>query len=135
MTLGDHGVYTRGIREPYQKSFMDQRYYNIGRRSLAEVISVKEADFQQFKKKYDSLIIMRFSPNEEELSRFQKVFIEIVENLGITYRMQYIFHVEGYFSVKVTPLGANLSMLEEKEEGELNAFLKEASSWLGQWFK
>ncbi|KAI5405537.1 hypothetical protein KIW84_052358 [Lathyrus oleraceus] len=114
---------------------MDQRYYNTGRRSLAEVISVKEADFQQFKKKYDSLIIMRFSPNEEELSRFQKVFIEIVENLGITYRMQYIFHVEGYFSVKVTPLGANLSMLEEKEEGELNAFLKEASSWLGQWFK
>lgn len=37
--------------------------------------------------------------------------------------------------MKVIHLGANLSMLEEKEKGELKALFKEASSWLDRWFR
>lgn len=37
--------------------------------------------------------------------------------------------------MKVTPLGKNLCLLEEHEDGELKALMEEASSWLGQWFK
>ncbi|KAI5434689.1 hypothetical protein KIW84_021493 [Lathyrus oleraceus] len=76
-------------------------------------------------------VLLRFFTNEEGLSRFQKAFIGIVENSGLTYRMQDIFHVEGYFPMKVTPLGANLCLLEEQEDGGSMALIKEVSLWLG----
>lgn len=66
---------------------MDHKYHNRGRRSFAEMISGKEAAFQQSKLKDGPLVLLRFFPNEEGLSRFQKAFIGIVENSGLTYRM------------------------------------------------
>ncbi|CAI8610467.1 unnamed protein product [Vicia faba] len=57
-----------------------------------------------------------------------------VENSGPTYNMQEYFNMEGYFGVKVTPLGSNLYLLEEREDGELKALIKEASDWINQWF-
>lgn len=123
---GDHVIQTRGIRDPVGKSFMDHKYHNRGRRSFVEVISGKEAAFQQSKLKDGHLVLLRFFPNEEGLSRFQKAFIGIIENSGLTYRMQDIFHARGYFFVKVTPLGENLCLLEEHEDGELKALMEEA---------
>lgn len=43
--------------------------------------------------------------------------------------------MEGYFSVQVTPLGANLFLLEDRVEGELETLVKEGKDWLSQWFK
>ncbi|GAU42969.1 hypothetical protein TSUD_188420 [Trifolium subterraneum] len=45
------------------------------------------------------------------------------------------FHIQGYFGVKVTPLGSNLTLLEEQEEGEIQALMEDAKGWLDQWFK
>ncbi|GAU51106.1 hypothetical protein TSUD_141480 [Trifolium subterraneum] len=45
------------------------------------------------------------------------------------------FHRQGYFGVKVTPLGANLALLEGQEEGEIHALMDDTKGWLDQWFK
>lgn len=38
--------------------------------------------------------------------------------------------MEGYFSLKATPLGANLCLLEAVDEGEIQALLKDGGNWL-----
>lgn len=53
---------------------------------------------------------------EEDLVRFHKAFVGVVETPGDTYNMQERFANEGYFRVKVNPIGANLCLLEESEE-------------------
>lgn len=45
-----------------------------------------------------------------------------------------MFEVEGYFSIKVISLGANLCLLEEFDEGEIIVFIRQAKSWWSQWF-
>lgn len=49
--------------------------------------------------------------------RFKRAFIDVVENLGITYNVQEAFDMEGYLQMKVTPLGDNLFLREERDEG------------------
>lgn len=38
-----------------------------------------------------------------------------------------MFQFEGYFSMKVTPIGANLCLIKELEVGDLKALVEEAS--------
>lgn len=38
------------------------------------------------------------------------------------------------FFIKVTPLGANLCLLEESEEGEIRNLIREGKYWWSQWF-
>lgn len=52
----------------------------------------------------------------------------------MSYNIQIGFKIEGYFSIKVTPLGANFYLLEEFEEGEINNLIKEGKSWWSKWF-
>ncbi|CAJ2672764.1 unnamed protein product [Trifolium pratense] len=52
----------------------------------------------------------------------------------MSYNIQEQFQRQGYFGIKITPLGANMVLMEEQEEGELQALLLEAKSWLDQWF-
>lgn len=56
---------------------------------------------------------LKYNMEEADLLRFQKAYLGVVENLGETYNMQEYFNMEGYFEVKVTPMGANLCLLEE----------------------
>lgn len=58
---------------------------------------------------------------------FEKAFVGVVENSGLTYSMQEMFHFEGYFSVKVTPMGANLCLLEDLVDWELKALIEGGS--------
>src|SRR3954468_14848507 len=52
----------------------------------------------------------------------------------MTYNIQNSFELEGYFAIKVTPLGANLCLLEEFEDGEIRNLIEEGKSWWSQWF-
>ncbi|CAK8531108.1 unnamed protein product [Lathyrus sativus] len=52
----------------------------------------------------------------------------------MTYNIQTSFEIEGYFSIKATPLGDNLCLLEESEHGEIRDLIREAESWWRQWF-
>lgn len=53
----------------------------------------------------------------------------MIENPEMSYNIQTSFEVEGYFSIKVTPLGANLCLLEDLEEGAIKDLIKEGRSW------
>lgn len=54
----------------------------------------------------------------------------VVHNPGSTSAMQALFHNEGYFMIRVMPLGANLFLIEELEKGELGTLMKEGQDWL-----
>lgn len=60
---------------------------------------------------------IKFDMEEEDMVRFKRAFIDVVENLGITYNVQEAFDMEGYFPMKVTPLGDNLFLRKERDEG------------------
>jgi hypothetical protein len=85
-----------------------------------------EEDLQRVFYKYES--------EKKEVDRLLKTFIGVAANPGTTYNIQNAFHSQGYFGVKVTPLGANLALLEGQEEGEVEALLEDARDWLDQWF-
>ncbi|MCH88317.1 RNA recognition motif, partial [Trifolium medium] len=80
-------------------------------------------------------IILSYEAEKEDLLRLNKSFIGEVVQPGMTYNIQDTFHSQGYFGVKVTPLGSNLTLLEGQEDGEVEALMKEAKSWMDQWFK
>lgn len=42
--------------------------------------------------------------------------------------------MEGYFGIKVTPLGVRLCVLEDRGEGELDDLISNGASWLDKWF-
>ncbi|KAI5386961.1 hypothetical protein KIW84_073199 [Lathyrus oleraceus] len=67
--------------------------------------------------------------------RFNKAFIWVVEHARNSYNIHESFNLEGYFSAKVTPLGENLFLLEDKEEGELAKLMELGASLLMQWFE
>jgi hypothetical protein len=52
----------------------------------------------------------------------------------MAYNIQDAFHRQGYFGVKITPLGSTLTILEGQEEGEVQALMEDAKEWLDQWF-
>lgn len=53
----------------------------------------------------------------------------------MSYNMQEFFNIKEYFSIQITPLGANLCLLEDWVEGKIQALVKEGGHWLSQWFK
>lgn len=71
---------------------------------------------------------------EGDLSIFEKAFIGVVEEPGMTYNVQETFNIEGYFRIKVTPVGTNLCLLEEEKEGEIDVIVLEDKEWIEKWF-
>ncbi|CAL5199593.1 unnamed protein product [Lathyrus oleraceus] len=69
------------------------------------------------------------------MERLKKAYVGVVENVGLSYSMQEIFNTEGYFAIRVMPLGAKLCLLEDRDEVEREALLEEGCDWLQQWFK
>ncbi|MCH80280.1 hypothetical protein A2U01_0001046 [Trifolium medium] len=80
-------------------------------------------------------VVLSYEAEKEELLRLEKAFVGIVEHPGMTYNIQNVFHSQGYFGVKVTPLGSHLALLEGQEDGEVQALMEDAKDWLDQWFR
>ncbi|XP_045802504.1 uncharacterized protein LOC123896113 [Trifolium pratense] len=80
-------------------------------------------------------IIISFEPEREVIRMLSSAFVGVVPHPGLSYNIQEEFHRQGYFGVKITPLGANLVLLEDQEEGEVKALMEDARGWLEQWFK
>ncbi|PNY11622.1 hypothetical protein L195_g008233 [Trifolium pratense] len=76
-----------------------------------------------------------FVAEKQIIQNLQKAFVGVVEHPGMSYNIQEAFHMQGYFGVKITPLGANLVLLEDQVEGEIKALMEDAWGWLEQWFK
>lgn len=51
--------------------------------------------------------------------RFEKAYIWVVEVSGKTFKMQEHFNMEGYFDFKISPLGPNFCLLEDRVSGVL----------------
>jgi hypothetical protein len=84
--------------------------------------------------KQEKRCILSYEAAKEDMERLQKAYIGVVAQAGMSYNIQSAFHSQGYFGVKVTPLGANLTLLEGQDDGEVKALMEEAKGWLDQWF-
>ncbi|CAK8576112.1 unnamed protein product [Lathyrus sativus] len=73
-------------------------------------------------------------PNETKDFHNRESFVNVKSYTESTRKASELLHKEGYFALKVTPLGENLCLLEEDEEGELEALVEGAFGWLSQWF-
>ncbi|MCI08394.1 hypothetical protein A2U01_0029471, partial [Trifolium medium] len=76
-----------------------------------------------------------YTVGKDTLLSLQKSYVGEVVHPGMSYNIQDEFHRQGYFGIKITPLGANLVLLEEQEEGEVRALIEDAKSWMEQWFR
>lgn len=73
------------------------------------------------KEKMPRFAHLKFDVTKENISRFEKAFVGVVETPSITYNIQDMLYKEGFFGIQVTPLGANLCLLEENMEAEIKA--------------
>jgi hypothetical protein len=80
-------------------------------------------------------VVLSYEVEKIVMDDHSKAFVGVAATPRMTYNIQDAFHTQGYFGVKVTPLGANLALLEGQEEGEVEALLADAKDWLDQWFK
>jgi hypothetical protein len=129
---GEGGEGWRGEGHRHRSlSRMDQRpVFPLEGRSYAQAIgrekSMKHVGVQH--------IILSYEAGQKDMERLKKAFIEVVAQPGMSYNIQEAFHREGYFGVKITPLGSNLTLLEGQEDGEVEALMEDAKGWLDQWF-
>ncbi|XP_058759866.1 uncharacterized protein LOC131633166 [Vicia villosa] len=101
-------------------------------KSFAEVVGkckVKDHKEEEVKE------CLNYISSEAIKKRWKKAYIGEVQFAGETYNVQTHLEVEGFFLIKVHPLGAKLCLLEEIEEGVIEELINEASSWWTQWFK
>lgn len=58
----------------------------------------------------------------------------MVEKAGSIYNIQEAFNIEGFFGIKIISLGANMCLMEEESDGELNTLIVEEKDWIAHWF-
>ncbi|XP_058775853.1 uncharacterized protein LOC131650141 [Vicia villosa] len=76
-----------------------------------------------------------YSSKDVDKNRLVKAYVGVVSIPGSTYNIQSHFKMEGYFLVKVTPMGGNLCLLEESEEGVIEDLIGVGETWWKQWFQ
>ncbi|XP_058775601.1 uncharacterized protein LOC131649870 [Vicia villosa] len=106
-----------------ENSFVDAR-------SFADVAAYQKKECVMKEAKVD----LEFVSDPEVSVRLSKAYTSKVVNPGMTYNIQTCFELEGYFSIKVTSLGANLCLLEEVKEGDIEALIREGEVCWKQWF-
>ncbi|KAI5415173.1 hypothetical protein KIW84_040576 [Lathyrus oleraceus] len=63
-----------------------------------------------------------------------KAYVGLVRTPGMAFSMQKIFQSEGYFDFSIKPLGPNLCIFEDVEEGAVEVFVDEGHNWWSKWF-
>ncbi|KAI5434218.1 hypothetical protein KIW84_021184 [Lathyrus oleraceus] len=63
-----------------------------------------------------------------------KAYVGLVRTSGMAFSMQKIFQSEGYFDFSIKPLGPNLCIFEDVEEGAVEVFVDEGHNWWSKWF-
>lgn len=77
-------------------------------RSFVEVFNYKSIEATKNERSH-----VRYSTTKEVNDRLRKAFVGKVNIPCSTYEMQTKLEMEGYYNVKVTPLGQSLCLLEE----------------------
>lgn len=73
--------------------------------------------------------LMDFVTQGGEKNILAKAFVGVVSNPGSSCNVHIHFEMEGIFSIKVTPMGANLCLLVDMEEGFISDLIGEGSTW------
>jgi hypothetical protein len=113
-----------------QKNIKNPRKEAFG--SYAQVVR-SDGHMIQGRDKQNS--VLSYVAEKDDVQRLKKCFIGEVIHPGSSYNIQNAFHSQGYFGVKVTRLGSNLTLLEGQEEGEVQALMDDAKEWMDKWFK
>lgn len=77
---------------------------------------------------------LSFSVDKEVIQNLSNAYVGHVSKPGDTYVVQKKFHMEGYFNIKATPLGANLVLLEPNDGVDVAKVVEEAKGWVEDWF-
>lgn len=101
-----------------------------------EIKSYAESLSNSVHKKDQRLEVTRlcYDAKEVDMVRLKKAFVGVAHQSIMSYNIQNYFEIESYFSIKVTPLRANLCLLEEIDEGEIKHLITEGKSWWSQLF-
>ncbi|XP_058783878.1 uncharacterized protein LOC131658623 [Vicia villosa] len=75
-----------------------------------------------------------YSSKAKDRNKLEKAYVGFVSIPGSSYNIQSHFEMEGYFQVKVTPMGGNLCLLGEVEEGVIDDLIGDGETWWKQWF-
>jgi hypothetical protein len=92
-------------------------------------------DEEQKQEGKQTMGVIEYNADKSDVKRFEKAFVGVAANPGTTYNIQNALHAQGYFGVKITLIGSNLSLLEGQEDGEVEALMEDANEWLEEWFK
>lgn len=76
-----------------------------------------------------------FEVPEDEMNKFRKMYIGVVRQPGTAHMVQERLSMQGFFLIKITPLGANKVLMDEMEEGIIPALISDASSWVYEMFE
>ncbi|XP_058742013.1 uncharacterized protein LOC131614447 [Vicia villosa] len=79
-------------------------------------------------------VLLDFKTDNDLRRRFEKAYVGKVCVSGSAYNVQTHLEMEGVFAIKVTPLGGNKCLLEEREEGFIDDLIKEGETWWQSWF-
>ncbi|XP_058739160.1 uncharacterized protein LOC131611050 [Vicia villosa] len=138
--------FVRGSRDGGSRNFGNENQYRGGgreeikrrfNRTVGKSLSFAEIVQGSNKSKEDKTdtTMLCFKTPTVNLDRWKKTYIGEVLYPGESYNIQTHMEMEGFFSIKVHPLGANLCVLEEMEEGIIKELLEEGIWWWKQWFK
>jgi hypothetical protein len=112
----------------------DRRFLNSSRQVVKSYAQVVRRDPLEERVTGGQRVLLSYKAEQADLVRLQKAYIGVVAQPGMSYNIQEAFHMQGYFGVKITPLGSTLTLLEGQEEGEVQALMEDAKEWLDQWF-
>lgn len=77
---------------------------------------------------------MRFKLKADIRMRLNKAYVGNALIPRAAYNIQMHIEMEGIYAIKVSPLGGNLFLLEELEEGYIKDFIGKEVSWCNTWF-
>ncbi|XP_058776191.1 uncharacterized protein LOC131650502 [Vicia villosa] len=102
------------------------------KRSFAEVVN-KDRETGG-RKSEDQGLSFCYKSKEEIRERLNKAYVGKVIVSGSAYNIQTHFEMEGFFAIKVSPMGGNLCLLEEMEDGYIEDLIGEGETWWRTWF-
>lgn len=79
--------------------------------------------------------MFEFKSSKEDMDRLSKAYIREVLYPGESHSIQNHFAMEGFFSVKISPLGPNFCLLEDLKEGIIEELICDSIGWWKQWFR
>ncbi|XP_058726326.1 uncharacterized protein LOC131597659 [Vicia villosa] len=127
---GDGGD-AKGVKEAEVRSRRDGQASRRGHRSFAEVvggglgISVVPGDLSSS---------LCFKSEDEDKKRFLKAYVGRVLIPRSAYNLQSYLEMEGVYVMRVTSLGGDVCLLEDREAAFIEDLIAEGESWWKSWF-